>query len=39
MNSGDAFATNYINDVLKIVDSAAKQSLQIVSPEEDEELA
>ena len=39
MNSGDSFATNYIAEVLKIIDSASKQSLQVVSYDEDEDMA
>jgi len=39
MNAGESFTNNYILDVLKIMDSASKQSLTLISYEEDEDLA
>lgn len=38
MNCGQAFTHNYLADVLKILDSAAKQSLQAASFEDDDEM-
>jgi hypothetical protein len=39
MNAGEAFSSQYLNDVLKILESAAKQSMQVVKEEDDAELA
>ncbi len=38
MNSGQIFVANYLASVLKILESAAKLSLQSVTPEEDPDL-
>lgn len=38
MNGGDAFNQAYLVDVLKILESAAQQSLAILGSDEDEEL-
>jgi hypothetical protein len=38
MNSGDSFNQTYLLDVLKILESAAQQSLAVLSADEDEEL-
>ena len=39
MNAGEVFSSQYLDDVLKILESAAKQSLQVVRAEEDQELS
>ena len=39
MNAGEAFSHHYLLDTLKILESAAKLSLQVVYPEQDEDLA
>jgi hypothetical protein len=39
MNCGKAFTHNYLGDVLKILESAAKQSLQSSSFDGDDEMA
>jgi hypothetical protein len=39
MNAGDAFSHIYLQDTLKILDSACKLSLQTVDPLKDEDLA
>jgi hypothetical protein len=39
MATGDTFATNYLAEVLKIIDSASKTSTNVVSVEEDEDFA
>ena len=39
MNAGEAFAQTYLNDVLKILESASKQSLQRISEDQDADLA
>ena len=39
MNCGNAFTHNYLADVLKILESAAKQSLQSSSFEDDDEMS
>lgn len=38
MHAGEAFSQQYLNDVLKILESAAKQSLAVVREEDDAEL-
>jgi|LauGreDrversion4_2_1035121.scaffolds.fasta_scaffold825089_1 hypothetical protein len=38
MNGGDAFNQAYLVDVLKILESAAQQSLAVLGSDEDEEL-
>jgi hypothetical protein len=38
MNSGDSFNQTYLLDVLKILESAAQQSLAVLGPDEDEDL-
>ena len=39
MNCGTTFTNAYIADVLKILESASKQSLTVVTYDEDEEMA
>jgi uncharacterized protein YutE (UPF0331/DUF86 family) len=38
MNAGENFTTQYLNDVLKILESASKLSLQKVKEEDDSDL-
>lgn len=38
MNCGAPFITNYLTDVLKILESAAKQSLQVSAFDDDEDM-
>lgn len=38
MNAGEDFTNQYLNDVLKILESAAKQSLTYVKEEDDQDL-
>lgn len=38
MNSGETFAQQYLEDVLRILESASKLSLQVIDPEEDPDL-
>ena len=38
MNAGEVFSQQYLQDVLKILESAAKQSMQSVTKEEDNDL-
>ncbi len=39
MNSGEAFAVMYLDSVLRILESAAKMSLQTVRAEDDPDLS
>jgi hypothetical protein len=39
MNAAEVFSQQYLSDVLKILDSAAKQSTQIIRHEDNPELA
>lgn len=38
MNCGEIFVVRYLDEILKILESAAKLSLQCVSEEEDPDL-
>lgn len=38
MNAGEDFTNQYLNDVLRILESAAKQSLNVVSEDDDIDL-
>lgn len=38
MNAGKPFTDQYVNDILKILESACKMSLQVIAYESDEDL-